>query len=357
MPSDILARVMLNAYEEDVQNDANNYFLSSLFREEFTSNTEKVEIDIMRENQSIAIDIARGSIGSGVNTLGAFSNKEYSVPLYREETPLTAGMINKRPPGIDGFSASGLSEAARVAYWIGKAQAAQLKKIKRAIELQASQALQTGLITLRNSDTIDFKKKSSLNNVPAVKWNAGAGSPNPLIDLEALCLEVFQAGKMKPNVAIFSPDAWQGFRFNAAVQSFFDRRNINPGMIERGEVMEGATFQGRIALGDYLLDLYTYAGFYLNESNVATNYMSAESVIVMNRNARLSKGFGAVEVPARNRAEYEQLGLPAIPEFVEGKFVPYYYQIGLGMFAGVQSAPIVMTNAIDTIGTISDCLV
>lgn len=352
--SDIFQRAMLEAYEEGVSQDPEQYFLSNLFREEVISPVDEIELDVIRGSRRIAADVTRGGGVGNTNYVNQYTNKSYKVPLYWEQTPITASMLSKRVPGMDAFRSPAMSEAAKIGYHVGRAQAEQVKKIKRAIELQAAQALQTGIVTLKNADNIDFHKDSSLNNVPSTKWD---NSGTPIDDIEALAVEIYQKGKVKPNTAIFSANAWIAFRKNANVQSFFDKRFIEPGLLRPEETVLGATLQGRISIGDFMLNLYTYDGFYENANGSNVSYMNTETVIVMNSNAMLAKGYGATEVLAESREEYRNLGLPELPEFVAGAFVPFYYTMHPStMYAGVQSAPIVIPKAIDTIGTITDCL-
>jgi hypothetical protein len=352
--SDIFQRAMLEAYEEGVSQDPEQYFLSNLFREEVISPVDEIELDVVRGSRRIAADVTRGGGVGNTNYVNQYTNKSYKVPLYWEQTPITASMLNKRVPGMDAFRSPAMSEAAKIGYHVGHAQSEQVKKIKRAIELQAAQALQTGIVTLKNADNIDFHKDATLNNVPATKWD---NSGTPIDDIEALAVEIFQKGKVKPNTAIFSQNAWVGFRKNASVQSFFDKRFIEPGLLRPEETVLGATLQGRISIGDFMLNLYTYNGFYENSSGVNTSYMNSETVIVMSSLAQLAKGYGATEVLVESREDYRNLGLPELPEFVAGAYVPFYYTMAPStMYAGVQSAPIVIPKAIDTIGTITDCL-
>lgn len=353
--SDIFQRAMLEAYEEGVSQDPEQYFLSNFFREEVISPVDEIELDVVRGSRKIAADVVRGGGVGNTNYVQQYTNKAYKVPLYWEQTPITASMLNKRVPGMDAFRSPAMSEAAKIGYHVGMAQSEQVKKIKRAIELQAAQVLQTGIVTLKNSDSIDFKKDSTLNNVPAVKWDNASGLP--IDDIEALCIEIYKKGKIKPDSVIFSADSWMAFRKNTSVQNFFDKRFIEPGLLRPEETVLGATLQGRISIGDFRLNLYTYDGFYENSSGSNVSYMNAETVIVMSMNAQLAKGYGATEVLTESREEYRNMGLPELPEFVAGAYVPFYYSMyPSSMFAGVQSAPIVIPKAIDTIGTITDCL-
>ena len=353
--SDIFQRAMLEAYEEGVSSDPEQYFLSNLFREEVISPVDEIELDVIRGSRVIAADVTRGGGVGNTNYVNQYTNKSYKVPLYWEQTPITASMLNKRVPGMDAFRSPSMSEAAKIGYHVGRAQSEQVKKIKRAIELQAAQALQTGIVTLKNADNIDFHKDATLNNVPGVKWDNANGLP--IDDIEALAVEIFQKGKIKPNTAIFSQNAWVAFRKNTSVQSFFDKRFIEPGILRPEETVLGATLQGRISIGDFMLNLYTYNGFYENSSGTNVSYMNTETVIVMNSLAQLAKGYGATEVLVESREDYRNLGLPELPEFVAGAYVPFYYTMYPStMYAGVQSAPIVIPKAIDTIGTITDCL-
>lgn len=350
--ANLFRHIMLEAYNDKMAAGRVKTFLLNFFgktpQEIVVAETEKVDIDIIRDNRIVAADVLRGSGAGNKNVVGKFTAKEYAVPLYWEEGPITAAMLNKRLPGIDPFTESGHMEA--LAFWAAQLQVDNTNKILRAMEKMSAEALQSGTISLKNQESLNFKKKSTHTVTPSTKWDASGG--DPLSDIKGLCTVIFQDGKHKPETAIFGSAAWSAFVGNSSVTDYLDKRLIEPGRIAPSEYRDGATYQGRLWIGDYQLDLYTYQEFY-ESSGTATPYISEDTVILMNSKARLTKAFGAVEVLPQFENEYREQGMPPLPEFKPGEFIPFLYPLPpSGLMAGVQSAPVVVPTAIDTIGTL-----
>ena len=351
--ADTFRRVMMALYDERIATEMRPGFLSSFFgkdpSERSVSESEKVEMDIIRDDRLIAVDVTRGTGFSQINMTGKWTAKEYTPPLYSEEGAISASMLNKRLPGVDPYTDSG-----RMAAFLYHAQTymrEMAKKIERELERQASEALQLGTVTLKNTTSLDFHRKSEHSITPSTKWNnAGA----PITDIRGHCDTIFHDGKMKPDTLIFGPLAWDAFINNTSVRTYLDTRWIEPGKIQPGEVVEGATLQGRVSIGDYQLTLYTYPEFYTNAAGTAnTLYVTTDSVIIMARTAKLAKAFAATEVLPWVEDEYRRQGLPALPALQIGEFVPFtYLKPPTSQMVGVQSAPLIIPTAIDTFGVI-----
>jgi len=80
-------------------------FLSSFFQSppENFHETEKVEIDITRGGEEVAIVIQDLSVGARSNSADVFTNKEFTPPIYSEEFPITASDLIKRTAGRTPF--------------------------------------------------------------------------------------------------------------------------------------------------------------------------------------------------------------------------------------------------------------
>jgi len=351
----LFMRVMLAAYDERVTTKMIPLFLSSLFGknpgELVEAAVERVDIDVIRDTRRHAVDVKRGGGAGNVNDTNIFSTHEYKPPLYWEETPLTANMLLKRLPGMDPFQT--LDQAASIAYHATSIQREQSMKILREIERMAAEALQTGTITLVNTESLDFGKRAAHAVVPAVKWDQ-AGS-NPITDIEQLSDVIFQNGKMRPNTLIFGSAAWDAFIANAATIAYLNTRYIEPGRLAPEEILQGAKMWGRVTIKSYAFDVYIYDDFFNNALGAAVPYITTDTVIVMNRNAWLTKAFAAVELLPQYRQEYAERGLPRAPEFAIGRIIPFAYERAPNaLLVGVQSAPLVIPTAIDTIGTLDN---
>ena len=339
----------LALYDEMRAAEAENLFWRNLFSVEDVANTRKVEIDVMRGERNIAVDVKRGGGLTNRNLASTWSGKEYEVPLYSESSPLNADMLNKRIPGQDPYAP--ISQMEAMAYWAAKLQAENTAKIMRAENLMGAQACQSGTITLKNTDTIDFAKRSELTVTPGTKWD---NSGDPITDFGTLIDRLYQYGRRKPKIAVFGTDAWDSFITNAIVKAYIgDSQYIDAARISPGEIRNGALFQGRIKLKSGPLDLYVDDSYY-EESGTPTKYLDKDTVVVMDPDARLVRAYGATEVLEAAREEYDQSGMPPVPQMVPGTYVPWMRTEYPSLLeAGVQSAPILVPVAIDTIGTLS----
>lgn len=169
---DLFRHILLAAYNEIVVPQVRPGFLSSLFgknpQERVVSESDRADIDIIRDARLHAVDVIRGGGVGNANFTGISTAKEYKIPLYWEEAPITAAMLTKRIPGVDPFTQTG--RAAALAYHASQVMPKLALKINREIERMAAQALLTGLITLVNTESLDFHKKAAHGVTPAVKW-------------------------------------------------------------------------------------------------------------------------------------------------------------------------------------------
>ena len=355
MPAaNLVTKTLMAAYEEMALTSP-TMFLQNFFGKNSTelqiSPTEKVEIDIIRDANLIAIDVIRGGTDGNSNKVERYTTKEYSPPLYDENTAITASMLSKRAPGVNPYSQ--LTDMQRNFLRLAvKAQKKQARKIIRSRELQASQALFTGTITLVNTDSLDFKRKATHNITPGTQWTASAG--NPISDLISTCDVNKEDGKMKSNVAIFGTAAWDIFVANTNVKSYLDNRRIEPGLISPNVAEENAVFQGVIWVGSYRLELFTYPENYENPAGTSIQFVPEKQVCVMNSEARLDKAFAAVELLPQVERSYDELGIGPLPELVSGQMVPYHFvKPPKASYVGVQSAPLMIPTAIDTFSNIN----
>lgn len=355
---DLFLRIMAAAYDELRERRGGSdqpRFLMSFFgktpQERTVSETDRVDVDVRRSNRTVAADVIRGGGQGNSNMPERFSAKEYKVPLYWEESPITAYQLYKRGLGQNPYDVSS-GNRAKLVRLVNDVQFKQTDKIELEMERMASEGLLSGTITLRNTESLDFGKKSGHSVTPSTKWD---NSGDPLTDIESMCQTIHQDGNVKPNIAVFGQSAWDVFINNATVQAELDKRFIQPGRINPAEVMDGAVYQGRMWFGSYQLDLYTYPQWYENAAGSNVDYITTDSVVIFNTMARYDKVFGAVELLPQYEAMYRDMGLPMLPGFVPGQMVPFAYEKPPTAFmAGVQSAPLLIPVAIDTIGTLDN---
>ena len=263
-------------------------FLTSLARSR-SFRSEKVTIDIERDDDEVAIVIADLQDGGRDNAATLYQNNEFLPPIYKEKAPLNSFSLLERRAGQNPhtdprYQANLAIDAAKV---LGKMD----RKIRRAVELQASQVLQTGQADLKDKSgnslyTIDYSPKASHFVNVATAWSDPAS--DPLLDLENLAHQIHEDGRGNPNRAIFGRTAWQQFIRNENVQKMLDNRRIDLGKVERPKSRMGATYNDTIAVGPYEIQLWTYSGFYKDpETSSIMRYVGDTNVIMLSDNTRL----------------------------------------------------------------------
>ena len=293
--SDATTKRMIEAYLEQAMAPM---FLTSFFRTpaENYHRSEKVEIDIEREGEELAVVLTDLSQGPRYNESTLLTNKEFTPPIFDEAGTLNGFDLIKREAGEHPFmDPNYAANAARRAFRIFRK--IELK-VRRAIEHMASQVLQTGTLTLVDSDgnelyTLDFQPKSS--HFPTVSDSWGEAGADPLGDLQSLARVVKRDGKVNPNLLLFGEDAFGNFIDDDAVSGRLDNRRYELGGIAPSEMDEYATRQGYVWIGNYRFEMWTYDGFYTDpETGDATSYIDDDNVIMLSTNSRLDLTFGAI---------------------------------------------------------------
>lgn len=335
-------------------------FFSGLFRTSPQSfyNSEEVEIDIMRSEEDVSVVVT--DIGSGyrMNAADLYTNKGFKAPVHKEALPLNGFDLMKREPGRNpfedpSFQADAIVRAFRA---FRKVEA----KIRRAIELQSSQVMQTGTVTLTDINgtalyNLDYKAKASHFPTAAVAWDGA--SPDPLGDLRQLGDKIRADGLTQPDTLIFGDDAFEAFVSNPEVQKRLDNRRIVVGEVAPQMGGEGATYQGRIQIGHYSYAMWTYSGRYKHpQTGVSTPFMAGGKVVMLSSGARLDATFGAIP----RIVAPEQRVLPFLPGRMSSTEAgidlftnAWVDAAGETLFAGCGARPLMIPTDIDSFGCLN----
>ncbi len=354
--NDGMTQRMIEMYMEEADSPM---FLAGFFKSPPRNfhTTEMVTIDVERDDEDVAIVVTDISTGARSNESSRYTNKGFTPPIFDEEGAITAYSQMQRRPGVDPFrDPNFLANAVDEAFSIFRKLE---KKIRRAIELMASQVFQTGVLTLRDQNgaalyTLDFQPKATHFPTVAASW--GGGSDNPLLDVENLAVVVRRDGKRLPSKLVFGKTAWRHWISNAAVQARLDNRAMAIGTIAPQVRGQGATFQGWIWIGHYRFEMWTYDGFYKDpQSGNLVPYVGDDSVIMLSDGARLDLTFGAIPMFVRP----EQRALAFLPPRIssgEGGLDlttnAWFNPDGKTLKVSAGTRPLTIPTAIDTFGCI-----
>jgi len=288
---------MLDMYLEEAEAPL---FLSGFFQSPPKNfhNTEKVEIDVIREDEAVAVPIQDLTTGPRHNESTLYTNKAFTPPVLWEQGAITAFDMMARQPGQDpfqdpNFGANATLEAFRIYRRLER-------KLHRTVEMMASQVLQTGELTLLDSSgvavyTLDFQPRTAHMHTVSTTWAADGSAGAPLTDIAALADIVRTNGKKQPKTLIFGATAMTRFLANATVRALLDKQVLNLGALAPTSRGEGATSYGRITIGQYQYELWLYDGAYKHpQTGVLTKYVDADNVIMLSDGARLDLTFGGI---------------------------------------------------------------
>jgi hypothetical protein len=259
--------------------------------------SEEVEFDIQRDSETVAVTVADISVPANQNAATVLTNKKFKPPIFKEAGPITAFDLIARAPGQNPFQDPNYAANA-VRQSFGIFRKLELK-IRRAIELMASQVFLSGQLTLINNAgatvfTMNFSPKAT-HFVTPTAWAADGSTGDPLANIAALGTVLRRDGKREPNKLIFGEGAFLRFQANPKVKEALNSRRAELTAIVPQSRGAGATFQGWIWVGHYRYEIWTYDGFYQHQQTGAfTAYLPDNKVIMMSDQARLDLTFGNI---------------------------------------------------------------
>lgn len=360
--SDTTTVRMISAY---IQQAAPTMFLSGFFQspmENFHS-SEEIEIDIERSDEDIAIVIQDLSTGYRMNTDDIYTNKKFKPPIYKESVNLNSSDLLKRLPGMDPFETPNFrgNIITRMFSKMTKIE----RKIRRSIELNAAQVLQTGVITLTDAAgnalyTLDYFPKATHFPTAGTAWNlAGA---DPAGDILALANVIRNDGLTDPDQLLMGENAFEAFVKNDDIQKRFDIRRIDLGTIAPMEMRgQGGNFRGVVEIGNYRYDVWTYGGRYKDpQTGTKIQYLDPAKVVVRASSGRLDATFGAIPNIGRELGVTGPSLVPQLPGRIsngEGGmdlFTNVWIEPnGEILYGGVGTRPLLIPTAIDTYGCLA----
>jgi hypothetical protein len=295
--SDASTKQMIDMYMEEASAPM---FLSGFFLTPPSSfhNSEKVEIDVSRENEDVAVVIQDLTAGARDNESSRYTNKAFVPPVFKEQGTINSYDLIKRQAGANPFeSPDFVANAMEEAFVIARKLE---NKIRRSIEWMAAQLLQTGALSLVDSAgtalyTLDYLPKATHMVTVSTTWATDGSTGAPLADLASLASVTRRDGKKNPTRLIFGSSAMQRFLANADVQKALDKNGMNLGSMAPAVRGEGATFQGYVWIGHYRFEMWMYDGFFKHpQTGTLTDYVDTDNVIMMSEGARLLQSYGAI---------------------------------------------------------------
>jgi len=346
-------KTMLAAYFQDAMPIM---FLAGMFRTPAQNfhDTEEVEIDIERSGEDVATVITDITTGANLNNFDGFTNKTFKPPVYNEQAGINAFELLGREPGQNPFESTAFNAKAimRAMRHFRKLEA----KVRRAVELQASQVLQTGTLTLKDAKgadayVLDYKPKATHFPTASTTW--GQTGDSKIADLKALAEVLRSDGLSNPDRLVFGELAFSEFLKDEEVLTLLNNRRIELGAIAPETRGNGGTFQGFIWLGSYRFEMWTYNGRYKDpQTGASTRYWDTGKVGMQDSTARLDLSYGSI--PYIQRPSRQLAGLPArITSTAAGFGMTtnnWVDESGSNLNVSAGTRPLCIPTAIDTFG-------
>lgn len=360
--SDASTTLMIEAYIE--QSSATPLFLSGFFPTTPRSfhDSEHIEEDVRRGEPYLAIPVPSVQSGARKHEASVYTNKKYTPPVYDLEGTISAWSTSKRRPGVDpfqdpNFQDSAMEEAFRLLRELEG-------MLRRAVEFQASQILQTGVITLRDSSNaviynLDFNARPS-HFVTTTAWAADGNSGDPFADIDALASELRTHGKLPPTDIAFGRGAWTRFLANAKVKSLLDILGLQSFSALAGAPPArpgNASFRGRMTIGYYEYNLWLYDDFYIDPVTLEpTRYIGDNKVILVANGGQRKLTFGSIPMfipPEARAAQFMPSRMNSVERGFDMTTNIWVTPDGkhLNMSAGTR--PLCIPSALDTFGCLT----
>lgn len=341
-------------------------FMSGFFRspaENFFSG-QSVEMDVVRGTENVAVAVTDMSTGYRMNAQDLYTNKEFIPPVYMEGFGVHSKDLMLRQAGMNPFENPNYRAALIDKIMDGMVLVEG--KIRRAIEFQAASVLQTAKAVLKDLAgatiySIDYQPKATHFPTAGVSWATATGK-QMMDNIAALGVVIRTDGLADPTDLLFGTDAFEAFIRSSDVQARLDNRNMNLGSIVGAQPRgSGATFQGRIQIGDYVYNIWTYSNRYVEpDTGNSVPYLDPGKVVMLTGDARLDALFGAIpnigqllnvtgpqmfpEIPSRISSSEQSIDL-----FTNVWVTPD----GVQLSAGVGCRPLLVPTAIDTFGCLN----
>lgn len=324
--------------------------LSAWFKPE-TTTSKQVSIEVERNRNLIAVDVERGTEGNH-NTFGKYSEKIYVPPFFKEKFNFSELDVYQRTFGA-GVNPNANDYKSLISTSGMKLQILQAK-IDRAKELQRSQALQTGIVTMKNGDNIDFKRKA--DSIP----DLGAGNywGETGVDILATVSEgikfIRQEGKSVSRMfdLLMGAQALGAILTDDKILKQLDNRNLNIGAIgtTRYDDVTGLNYHGRLSTRNGTVDLWTYDDTYELSDGTQKEYIDDNKVVLLPRDFVGKHAHAGVPAIIRDSSKAE------FPEWIKQVSAEYFInnyvdpKITAHMF-DISSAPLAVPFSIDRIYT------
>jgi hypothetical protein len=345
-----LTAKIVGKFEEDIPVRSG---FSAWFPEE-TTPTFEVDVEVQRDNDLIASDVIRFTEGNK-NKFSRVSEHKYIPPYFKEDYDFQRDQVYMNTVAM-GVGMDNVQVNSVIAKNAVKAIRKNRDKIVRAIRKQQADVLQTGIVSLTNGDNINYNRKASSMVVAPVLWS-NVATAKPIDDLRngmSFLRNVGNSSGSAVNV-VMRGDAFAAMIATDQITKqgpnvIEQIQRINVGMPQFTEAT-GFALHGRIAAGDFVVNLWTYNEKYTDANGVTQFYLANNKVIVLPDDFQGKTIFGGL--PTLNTSSVGGVSVD-VPGIVETDYLirAYSDQKTISSTIELTSAPLVVPFTIDKIYTL-----
>lgn len=265
------------------------YFLRDTFFPTISvSDKTWVDVDVVKDSRRKGVYISRTQESTVVDKQG-YTTNSYTPPLISLKTPIDTADIQNRLPGELIYSQ--LSADSRKMELERKILEDLNNQISRSEELQAAEALSTGVVNVANGDTVSYGRTGT-HNVGTLasgdRWDSG--TQDIIQDLEDWKNLILKDGLVMPTDIIMSSDIYALFVKDSKISALLDNRSALMGEIANITEAAGVAYRGYMAgYGK----IWTYDNWYLS-GGVLTPFINVKTVIMIARNPYNIRHYGVL---------------------------------------------------------------
>lgn len=218
-----------------------------------------------------------------------------------------------------------------------------MDKIDRRYELQCWQCLLTGIVTIANGLNISYGRLAGSLVDPGAGNYWADKDPNLTFTRGATWLN--ETGKMEGDTinVIFGQDAFAAYVDNAAVKARAAQFQWSLDAIQPAQRdAVGKTFHGRVSVGSFNFNFWTYTDFYESDAGVKTKFMDSKKVVMLPELTKNTLTYAGI--PQRLTKGQQ----PTAAKFHLWQGVS---QFGDAEFIGVKSAGLAQLGGVDQVYT------
>jgi len=322
------------------------------FFPDFETQDKMVSIEVQRNRQLRAVQVQRKTAGT-INTFSNSTEKLFVPPFYDEKYDftdtqfydVTFGNANS-PTKSQAFS---MIENAGMYLDILKG------KIKRDVEFQRAEALQTGVVTLKNEDSINYNRKAA--SMPVMTGADAWTDPDSKIlnQVETGITFLRREGKTASRVfdMILGEEAFERFFANNQVKEAaeFRRISILDLNMPKFNDVTGLSYHGQFSTRSGKVNVWTYDDFFENPDGSYSEYIDADKVILLPQDFVARTSYAGVPKILRDKANAEfskfimqTKGKYCVTNYVDDEVMAHWFRIF--------SAPLAIPVSVDRVYTI-----